>query len=239
MTEQQVYLILAVAGVTTVVIQVALQVFGLVGEEVGGGDVDFADADADLDADGDAQGDFGHGSWFAGLLTFKGLAAFAGVFGLTGLALIGDADVSSKTRVLTATLAGFAAMWVVAQMMRGLARLHHSGTMDLRRAVGQMGKVYLRVPASLKGEGKVTVEVEGRLMTMRAVTAEGELTVGTPVRVVEVMTDETLRVVEIPPPPQKPEAGEAGDEAAADDDIDVADEGAPEGADREEEEEDD
>ena len=93
--EQKIDQILAVVGVTLVLIQVVLQVIGIVGDGFDGdaefdshGDVGSA---ADAGGSGDGHADIGHGNWFAGLLSLKALSAFVGVFGLTGLDLMGNA----------------------------------------------------------------------------------------------------------------------------------------------------
>jgi len=139
--EHTVYLYCAWIGCTLIVVQIGLQLFGL-GSDT---DVDF-DADADVDFDGDGAAE-GHGNVFFGIFSFKALAAFAGFFGLTGLALM-DGGHAPGMRIAMAAGAGFASMVVVAWLMRGLAKLGQSGTLNLNNAVGKTGTVYLRVPAS-------------------------------------------------------------------------------------------
>lgn len=185
--EHTIYLICAIAGCTLVVVQLAFQLFGIVGDVDGDG-MDHADGP------GHTNGfDDGHGNLFFGILSFKALTAFAGLFGLTGLALEGG-QVSGTMRVILALSAGFLGMLGVARLMLLISQLHASGTVDVRNAVGRTGIVYTRIPASGEGWGKVTVDVQGRSLELRAVTDGPELKSGRRVAVVALAGDETLKV---------------------------------------------
>jgi len=186
--EYAIYKYSAIVGCTLVVLQVGLQVFGLAGHT----DIDGDHGDIDHGFDHD-HGTEGHGNLFFGILSFKALCAFAGIFGLTGLA-VSEGDMGATARVTLATGAGFAGMLFVAWMMRSLARLQASGTVNVQNAVGKTGTVYLTVPGSKAGSGKVTVEVQGRSMEFPAITEGGEIRTGTRVTVTAVEGDETLRV---------------------------------------------
>lgn len=186
--EHEVYLVLAVVGSVLLLLQVVLQVFGVVG------DMDGVDGGADVDADMDVDGDgahSGHGNWFFGMLSFKALCAFAALFGLTGLAL---EDSTMPTRLIGATAAGAAAMVVVAFLMRSLSRLGASGTIDIRNAVGSTAAVYLRIPGGGTGAGKITVEIQGRSLQLPAVTDGDEIITGARVMITEVASEGTLKV---------------------------------------------
>lgn len=181
--EESIYTWMAVIGCTILVVQVILQVVGLEG-----------DADADVDIDADIDGDVsGHGNLFFGFLSFKALVAFVGIFGLTGL-MLAESDMSTGMRALYATLAGFAAMVVVGYMMRALHSLGHSGTLKLTNALGRQGSVYLRIPGSGGGRGKITIEIQGRSVELAAVTDGDDIQTGALVQVVEVLGDETVKV---------------------------------------------
>lgn len=187
--EHTIYLVLGIAGGAILLLQVLLQVFGLAGEGDFDGGHDLGDA-------GHA-GDAGHGhdaSWFFGVLSIKALVAFAGIFGLTGLALYGP-EMSPGVRISISCAAGVAGMLLVAFMMRGLRRLHASGTVDLENAVGTVGGVYLKVPAYGRGAGKVTLELQGRSLELEAVTDGEEIPTGTRVKVVGMAGGDTLKVL--------------------------------------------
>lgn len=190
--EHTVYLYCAWIGCTLIVVQIGLQLLGLGGDT----DTDFgADAHVDFHGDfhGDAGGVEGHGNMFFGIFSFKALSAFTGFFGLTGLVLM-ERGYAQGARIAMAAGAGIASMLVVAWLMRGLARLGQSGTLHLDNAVGKTGTVYLRIPGSQSGTGKVTVEVQGRSIEILAMTDGDELATGARVTVVAVDGD-TAKVV--------------------------------------------
>ena len=182
--EHKIYLISAIVGCGLVGLQVVLQVFGLFG------DMD-VDGDADLDMDGD-----GHGDAFFGVLSFKALCAFAGIFGLVGLIMF-DTTAAIHVRLFVAFGGGAAGMVMVAWMMRMLHRLQSSGNIDVQNTMGRTGTVYLRIPANNDGRGKVTVEVQGRSMQFEAYTEGEQIDTGARVTVVAVEGNDTLKVTRI------------------------------------------
>jgi membrane protein implicated in regulation of membrane protease activity len=110
-----------------------------------------------------------------------------------GLILI-DREVGTGGRVAASAGAGFVGMLGVGWMMRGLSRLQSSGSIDIRNAVGCRGTVYIPVPGAKTGQGKVTVNVQGRSMEFVAMTDGEALATGTPVTVLAV-EGEMLKVV--------------------------------------------
>ena len=182
--EYAIYKYCAIIGGTLVGLQLVLQMFGL------GGDHDTDAHHGDLHGEGGTEG---HGNLFFGILSFKALTAFAGVFGLVGLT-VWDRNLGGAGRVAVSTGAGVASMFLVAWVMRGLARLQASGTVNVRNAVGSSGTVYLRVPGARAGRGTVTVDVQGRSMEYAAVTDGDTLETGTPVTVEAVEGDDLLKV---------------------------------------------
>jgi hypothetical protein len=188
--ERTIYLILAIVGSGILVIQVLMQVFGLAGE----GDLTGAHDVGSIDHGGDAGAGAHDGSWFFGVISLKALVAFAGLFGLTGLALM-DAGWGPVPRALLSTAVGVAGMLLVAFLMRGLTRLTSSGTLDLRNALGASGSVYLRIPGRGQGVGKVTLEVQGRSMQLDAMTDGEALPTGARVQVVALAGDDAIKVI--------------------------------------------
>ncbi|MHC4136573.1 MAG: hypothetical protein ACYTDU_18010 [Planctomycetota bacterium] len=204
--EQTIYWVCAILGCTLVGIQVVLQVFGLFDTDVDVGgahadvdvghvdvDVGHVDVDAGHAADSHIHDVQGHGNVMFGVLSFKALSAFAGIFGLVGLILI-DREVGTGGRVAASGGAGFVGMLGVGWMMRGLSRLQSSGSIDIRNAVGCRGTVYLPIPQGKTGQGKVTVNVQGRSMEFGAVTDGEALATGAHVTVLSV-EGEMLKVV--------------------------------------------
>lgn len=189
---QDVYLWSAIVGCTLLLVQFILQVFGL-------GDSD-ADAGA-ADGAGDGHGHFGAddaahgtaGNVFFGMLSLKALVAFMGIFGLTGLSLEQE-DLSPFVRLGLSVLAGVLAMFLVAWMMRMLHSMGSSGTLVLTNALGQVGSAYLHIPGSGQGQGKISLEMQGRSVELVAMTDGPAIPTGATVRVVEVLANETVKV---------------------------------------------
>ena len=185
-----VYLYCAAVGGTVLVVQTILLL--VAGTDHGGDATDAGSSDVDAGVAHDATLDHhdvaqSHAAEtiFLKWLSIKTVVAFLPFFGLAGLAG-GRAEWPPIVTLLVALVAGLAALFVVGWLMASLGRLQSTGTVNLANAVGQTGKVYLRIPRSLGGAGKVTVEVQGRSVECRAVTAAAEIPTGAPVRVVAV-----------------------------------------------------
>ncbi|RJO65901.1 MAG: hypothetical protein C4523_14815 [Myxococcales bacterium] len=145
---------------------------------------------ADVPADVDAS-HAGSDTSFK-LLSFQGVSAFLMMFGLVGLILL-QTDQGEVVATIGALVAGGFALWLIARIFSLFKSLQSSGTIDMRRAVGQTGSVYLTI--SPKGTGKVQVTVQSRLMEFAAVSESGEeLRTGEQVRVVRLINDSTLSV---------------------------------------------
>ena len=176
---QSVYLGCAVIGGAILVLQLGLLMLGGIG-----GDVDF---DGDTDFDGDA----GEGLSY---LSIRALAGFLTFFGLTGLAGH-NAGWSNWVTMLASLGAGLAMFVLVAWIMSLYKRLSSSGNLDPNNAIGKSAMVYLRIPASRAGQGKITVTVQGRELQFQAVTdSEEELPTGREVEVVALVSAETFAV---------------------------------------------
>ncbi|MBL8734063.1 MAG: hypothetical protein JNN13_16945 [Planctomycetes bacterium] len=146
--------------------------------------------------DGSADGaDFGHDQApFLKLLSIQTVTTFATFFGLIGMTTE-KAGWSPTAVALAASLAGLVALYFVTQLTRGLLRLQSQGNVDLANAIGTTGTVYLRVPCSGNGHGRVLIDVQGRRLECRAISRSTELPTGTPVRVIDRL-DGDLLVVE-------------------------------------------
>ena len=193
---EKIFLYSAIFGCTLVGLQVILQVFGLFDTDAADA-MDGADAQDSMDAGAaDADADPHGSSLFFGILSFKALCAFAGMFGLVGL-VMAETDAAVHMQVMVATGGGVLAMFGVAWMMRVLASLQSSGAVRMRNAVGRTGTVYLKVPGQGAGVGKVTIEIQGRSMEFPAITEGDEIATGRRVTIVSVEGDETLRVVPV------------------------------------------
>lgn len=141
-----------------------------------------------------AEHDDGHGNGLFGLLTFRAVAAGLTFFGLGGLtARYYDAD--DLPALAAAAFGGVAALYAVAWVMQGFRKLKHDGTARIADAVGATGTVYLVVPGSKAGPGKVTFNLQNRTVECEAVTAAADgIPTGRPVRVVAVVGPNRVEV---------------------------------------------
>jgi hypothetical protein len=204
------YLVCAVAGGTLIACQFLLTLLGMGGHHDTGGGHDLAGHDAGghdgggdhgdshdgsvHDADHDAHGGSSATNWFLSVLTFRTVTGAVAFFGLTGLFLT-RAEAGEAMALGGALVAGVGALFAVSWAMRSLSRLNIDGTVSIRRAVGADGVVYLSIPGSNTGAGKVHVTVSGRLVEYKAVTAEKDLPTGAKVVVVAVVDSDTVEVL--------------------------------------------
>ena len=79
--------------------------------------------------------------------------------------------------------------------MRAINRLQSSGNIDIGNCIGKIGEVYIPVPASGNGSGKVNLTVQEKFSEFTAITTSGDqLKTGSFVRVVAVSESGVLVV---------------------------------------------
>ena len=166
--------------------------------DLGGPDIDFDAPDvdvADIDLDG-SDAAVGHSPaadmWFVGMFGLRAILAGITVFGLVGRAI--PADYAEYERTILALIAAGWTMYAMGWLVRKLHGLEHDGTVRLRDTLGVEGTVYLPIPDSGNGAGKVTLTVKGRTMEYAAVTSSAGLEPGTPVVVIGVHPPSTVDV---------------------------------------------
>ena len=167
------FLACAVLGGGILVLQLAL---GLVGH--------------DADGLGGGHG-FSHASEGFDLLTVRSVAAAVAFFGIGGRAALA---------LLASLGAGGLAALGNAALMRLLRNFESDGVVRIDRAVGQSGRVHVKVPGGPNRPGKVLLTVQDRLLELPAVSLDGELPSGTEVIVVGVADGDTVEVVRTPDP---------------------------------------
>ena len=194
----QVFACIAIPATLMLLIQTILTLIGI-----------GSDSDADVAVDSDADADIGaeidgveDGSSFdndvldGGLrvFTLRGLVAFFSVLGWTG-AICSGSGLGIALSIVVSVTAGAAAMFAVAIIMKWLFKLQYDGTEDIRYALGVSGTVYLRIPPSRSGKGKISATVRGQLCEKFAVTDEETvINYGEEVTVIGISGEETLIV---------------------------------------------
>ncbi len=200
---ETIFTVCAVVGGTLLACQFVLSLLGFGDHhDVGGHDFHVGDhAVGGHDGhDGHTGGhDHDESSWFAGVLTFRTITAALTVFGLAGLA--GHHEGLAPAQCLALAVgAGAAAMLLVVTLMRTLYKLRADGTVRIDRAVGKTGTVYLPVPALRAGAGKVLLNLQNRTVEYQAVTSQDTLPAGAKIRVVAVVSSDTVEVVLVTAP---------------------------------------
>lgn len=176
LAKQLFYGIGLLAGLMTVLLAV-LAIFGMEHDEA----VD-AMASADIDHDG------------GGIFSTKPLTGFFLGFGWAGgIAL--DAGWSLLAALGTASVAGAGLMAIVVLMFRAIYAMKSDGTVQVQKAVGAVGTVYVTVPARKASGGQVVVNFNGRQETFSALCgAEQPISSGEKVRVVSLVDNRTVLV---------------------------------------------
>lgn len=154
-----------------------------------GGDADDMGGDVDAEVDGDS----GIGFQF---LSFKNLMGFFTIFGWSGIACL-DNNLSTSLTVIISVICGLLMMTAMASLFYYLAKLQSSGTLKMKNALNQVGEVYLTVGAKRSSIGKVSINVQGTLRELEALTDEkNDLVQGNVVQVNEV-TDNGILIVQL------------------------------------------
>ena len=171
----QVFYCIAIPATLLLLIQTVLLFLGI-GDDADGvnGDVatDVSDALPDdvpdaPDADGIESDAVGWDS--LKLFTLRGVVAFFVTFGWVGVVMDG-AGAALWATIPVSFVCGAAMMILLAFLFRWLMNLRSDGNLDNRNAIGSSGKVYLTVPPSRSGEGKVQIMLQGVYAERNAVT---------------------------------------------------------------------
>jgi membrane protein implicated in regulation of membrane protease activity len=116
--------------------------------------------------------------------TIRGLVAFFCIFGWTGYAL-SSTSLSTALVIVISVAAGLLAMLLIGLMFYAMKHMQASGNLKYSNAIGKDAEVYIPIPASRTGRGKVMVEFQQQLVEAEAITDEAEkIPTGATVRVV-------------------------------------------------------
>ena len=168
---EQIYFWLGIVSTVFLIVQIVLMCFSSFG-----GDVDI-DGDGDIDVDTDSG---------VAIFTTKSITAFFAVGSWSGLLTCAVAsDKLQWLSVIIALITGVAAMTVVVFTVRAMQKLQCNGALQSEKLIGQHATVYVSIPASRGGRGKITLNAQGRFMELDAVT-DGEE---------RLAVDETVEIV--------------------------------------------
>ena len=148
------------------------------------------DGDADLSDDLDIDGD-GLGFHF---FTLKNLIGFFVLFGWTGVSCI-SSGYSVYLTLFISFVAGNVMMLVMATIFYFLMKMSDSGTMKMENALYSEGSVYLTINKKRESVGKVQINIQNSLRTLRAMTDDFEdIPTGTRVEVLDIINEDILLV---------------------------------------------
>lgn len=146
---------------------------------------DGVEADFDSDLDG-AEAPFQ-------LYSLRNLINFLLGFSWSGISFY---EHISSTALLIGLSAAVGALFVVLffLIIRQMLKLSEDNSFRMEECVGKTAEVYSRIPGKKSGKGKVTLSVRGSARELDAVTDGEEINSGTMVKVLEVLSDNILRV---------------------------------------------
>lgn len=199
----QVLYCIAIPSTLVLVLQMLLSMMGA--QSDGGVDVSDTsgldmpdDLDTDVMFDGDVTGDAadmvqdgGNPADFGTLkfLTLQTIVTFLTVSSWVSIVCV-SGGLMPVAGIAIGAVCGFIMMFIVAKLVQMSARLAEDGTLNLRNAIGETAAVYLTIPEKGNGEGKVTMQVQGRFCEFDAVNAgDVPLKTGTQVIVTDVLGD--------------------------------------------------
>ena len=181
-TSEKIYFIIAVVASILLVIQIVLMLFSLGGASDMDFDGDFDGVDGDMDADGGLS-----------FFTIKGMTAFFALGGWCGFAAAMGLPGNIWAPILIAVATGTVALLGVGFAMRGIARMQCSGNIVKHKLVGQSATVYVSIPESRKGRGKIVLTAQDTYLEIDAMADDEErIPVDTRVKIVEYNEDFAL-----------------------------------------------
>lgn len=155
----KVYLWIALVATVLLIIQIIMLLFSSFG------------GDLDLDGDGDIDVDTDSG---VSLFSLKSITAFFAVGCWAGLLVCALTDSLQWISIPVALVSGGLAMTAVAFIIRGILKLQCNGVVDYEKLTGRQATVYVSIPPSRSGRGKITLTTQGKYMEIDAVTEDGE-----------------------------------------------------------------
>ena len=160
-----------------------------IGADGGDGGID-ADFDSGFDTEAaDAAVEGG-----TNLYTFRNFVNFILGFGWSAI-LLQDKITSIPLLLILSAVVGVALVAIVMYLFKWLSSMQQSGNINLyKAAVGCNGTVYIPIPGERQGEGKVQLSINQSVREYNAVTDGEALKTGTQIKVVEVLSPDTVLV---------------------------------------------
>lgn len=149
----------------------------------------FIGADSDTGMDADFDSNFDGGDHPFQLFSLRNLINFFLGFGWTGVSLFGSIENKILLGVI-AFIVGLIFIAVFFVVIKALMRLSEDNTFDIEETVGKTADVYINIPASKSGKGKVFISVKGTTHELNAMTANtSDIKNGSMVKVLAIEGD--------------------------------------------------
>ena len=178
---EKIYWIVAIPSTILLLVQLVMTLMA--------GDVD---SGTDLHHDTTDVGDQGFH-----IFTYKNVLGFFTIFSWTGLGFI-KMGLGIFFSLVSSVLAGIIMMLLMAWIFLKISQLNVSGTMIIQNAVDKTGEVYLTIPGERSGKGKISINIQGSIHELDAITDDpNPISTGSLALVIEVIADETLLVTKI------------------------------------------
>lgn len=153
---------------------------------IGMDSTDGAVPDFDSNLDGDSGTPFQ-------LFSLRNLVNFLLGFGWGGISFYNLFETKSIV-VILALISGIALIVIFFFVMQQMNRLNEDNTMKPADSLGKTAEVYLTIPESGSGSGKVLVSIKGSMHEMTAITRGAQIPSGSLVKITAVESDEILVV---------------------------------------------
>ncbi|MGV3630326.1 MAG: serine protease [Bacteroidota bacterium] len=153
----------------------------------------FAGVDSTDGVDADFNGDLDGAEAPFQLFSLRNLVNFFLGFSWSGISFYHS--ISNRAILIGICLAiGILFVYLFFVIIRQVQKLAEDNSFHIQHAVGKTATVYLRIPASKSGYGKIQVSVNGTSQELNAMTNDEEIPSGTIVRVLEVLDNNLLLV---------------------------------------------
>lgn len=127
-------------------------------------------------------------------ISVKNIIAFFTMFGWSGLGFL-NADLSYFLVIFLSLVCGLLMMLAMASLFYFMSKLTDDGTLKMKNAIGHLGEVYLPIPGSRGGIGKVQLTVQSSLRTLDAITDDPEtISTSSVIEVLDVIDEQILLV---------------------------------------------
>ena len=130
------------------------------------------------------------------LINIRNIIYFFTVFSWCGIVFTRDGRGVITTFIFSLLLASIVVAILVV-ILSLLMKATSNGLMDKNNAVGQKGKVYLKIPKKGEGVGCIHLIVQGSFRELEAVSVDDEIITGEEVEVTGVQEDGVLQVKKI------------------------------------------